>query len=458
MAELRISELVDSTISSDAEVSPNIRGGLELDALDGTTGGLEALIGILGSDTGSNNVGTNGRVLLLEEINRIGAVDIGLAVKLADSRDVVKGDAHGNLKLSGRKIGTGDTLSDGMLYLQTGVKLKEEVVASISVEEVLDGTGSDVADGLGKALSGSLHLTEGFGGNNDGGSLLKDLLETTLGGAVTTVESDGVAVLVTDDLNLDVTGVLTKLHEEDGGSDDLIGNLDVGVLEILLVVHETDALTTATLGSLDHDTILVTNLLGGLDGLLDVAAGSLLEGIVGDGTLLGKLGLEGTIVRTTVRAGPGDGGNAGSLSEDVGGNLVTEDAHDGAGGSDELDAHLLEGVGELGILGRVAPTGPDGIDALLLGNLGDNINVGVVVKVLPGGDLDEGIGETDELGVGLEIFRGGHGNELDGALISKLHVGPLTHGQDGLGGCHTIVGDKDLLDGKVAAAALDVVL
>merc|ERR1719183_759678 len=302
----------------------------------------------------------------------VGAVDVVHAVQLADGGDVVQGDAHGNLELGGGEVGAGDALGDGMLDLQTGVQLEEEVVAGVGVEEVLDGTGSDVADGLGEALGGALHLAEGFGGDDDGRALLEDLLEAALGGAVTAVEGDGVAVLITDDLDLDVTGVLTELHEEDGRSDDLVGDLDVGVAEVILVVDEADTLTTASLGGLDHDAVLVANVLGGLDGLLDGAAGGLLEDLVGDGTLGVELGLERTVVGSTVGSRPRDGGNAGGLGEDVGGDLVAEDAHDRPGRADELDAHLLKGVGELGILRGVAPAGPDGVDALLLRDLGDD--------------------------------------------------------------------------------------
>jgi hypothetical protein len=41
MAELRISELVDTTVAANTEVAPDIRRGLELHALDHTEVGLK---------------------------------------------------------------------------------------------------------------------------------------------------------------------------------------------------------------------------------------------------------------------------------------------------------------------------------------------------------------------------------------------------------------------------------
>ena len=44
----------------------------------------------------------------------------------------------------------------------------------------------------------------------------EDLLEAALRGAVSPVESDGVAVLVADDLDLQVSRAGHELHDEDG--------------------------------------------------------------------------------------------------------------------------------------------------------------------------------------------------------------------------------------------------
>ena len=71
-----------------------------------------------------------------------------------------------------------------------------------------------------------LHLFEGGGGRYGGRSFLDDLLVPPLDGAVAAEHGDGVAVLVGQDLDLQVAGVLRQLHDEDGRAGHLC--LDLG--------------------------------------------------------------------------------------------------------------------------------------------------------------------------------------------------------------------------------------
>ena len=75
-------------------------------------------------------------------------------------------------------------------------------------------------------LSHLLHLLKGLGGGHGGGGLLDDLLVPPLDGAVPPKQGDGVAILVGQDLHLQVAGVLRQLHDEDRGAGDL--SLDLG--------------------------------------------------------------------------------------------------------------------------------------------------------------------------------------------------------------------------------------
>ena len=63
MTKLTVGKLVDTTVGTNTEVSPNIARRLELDALDGTGSRLETFIGVLGGDTGGNNVRVNRHVV-----------------------------------------------------------------------------------------------------------------------------------------------------------------------------------------------------------------------------------------------------------------------------------------------------------------------------------------------------------------------------------------------------------
>mmetsp|Transcript_1672 Transcript_1672/g.3091 ORF Transcript_1672/g.3091 Transcript_1672/m.3091 type:complete len:390 (-) Transcript_1672:439-1608(-) len=389
MAKLRVGKLVDAAIGTDREVTPDVGSGLKLDALDGSRGWLEALVWVFGGDTGGNDMRVNSLVVLFQEIDLVIAVHVGLAVELANLGNAVEGDAHGNLELSRGKVDKGDAFGDGVLDLETGVQLEEEELASIRVEEVLDSSCSNVANGLGETLCGALHLLESLRGSNAGRSLLENLLETTLGTAVATIQGHSVAVLIADNLNLQMTGVLTELHHENGGADDLVGDLDVGVAEILLVVNETDSLSSSSLTGLDHQTVLVTDPRSSLNSLLNVTAGGHLEDIVGDGALRSEGSLKGAVSWATPAPAPRNGGDLGGLGENVGGNLVAQNRHDGSGRTDKLDTHLLQGTRKLGVLGSVAPSGPDGVDTLLLSNLGDDIDVSVVIAVLSCWNLNE---------------------------------------------------------------------
>ena len=100
--------------------------------------------------------------------------------------------------------------------METGVELEEEVLARGGIEEVLNGTGANVADGLSKALRSELHLLEDLRRNDRRRAFLEDLLEPALGRAITPIKGSSVAVLIPHDLDLDVAGLGAELHHEHG--------------------------------------------------------------------------------------------------------------------------------------------------------------------------------------------------------------------------------------------------
>mmetsp|Transcript_15041 Transcript_15041/g.36104 ORF Transcript_15041/g.36104 Transcript_15041/m.36104 type:complete len:678 (-) Transcript_15041:325-2358(-) len=458
VTKLGIGELVNPSVGTNREVSPDIRSGLELDALNAARCRFESFIRVLSSNTRSHDVGVNVHVAFLEEVNRVGTIRIGAAIELSNLRNVVKGDAHSHLELSRREVGTRNALSDRMLNLQPRVQLQEEIFIGISIVQILHGTCTLISNVLRQTLCSQFHLVEGLFWNDGWGSLLKNLLEAPLSRAITAVEGDSITMLISDDLDLDVTRVLTELHDEDGRADNLILNLNVCIAQICLVVNKSDTLSSTSLRGFDHDTVFIANTRRGFNCLLNIASSTLLENFLGDGPLRIQVCLERAVIRPAKGSAPWDGGNLGSLRKDVGGDFISQDRHDRSGGTNELDSQAVECVGKLRILGSVSPSGPHRVHSLLLRNFDNDVDVGVVVQVLSRRNFYVSISQTDEFGIGLEIFGRGHGDELHGAFVPEFHVGPLTHGHDGFRGRHAVVGDEDLADGAVASARLHVVL
>ena len=164
-------------------------------------------------------------------------------------------------------------------------------------------------------LSKLFHFSKCFTGCDDGRTLLKNLQETTLGRAITSVQEDGIAVLISDNLHLKMAGILTKLHDEDGTSKDLIFYLDVCIAQIFLIMDESDSLSSTSIRGLDHDTVFVSNLKSCFHGLIDVETGGHLECFIWNGSLFGEFRLQGSIIRSTVGSGPRYRGHLGHLFE-----------------------------------------------------------------------------------------------------------------------------------------------
>ena len=57
-------------------------------------------------------------------------------------------------------------------------------------------------------------------------------------------------------------------------------------------------------------------------------------------------------------------------------------------------------------------------------SLADQVHVGVVVDVLSAGHLDEGVGQADELRIGVQIVGGCHGDKSDELLRAELGERP----------------------------------
>lgn len=115
----------------------------------------------------------------------------------------------------------------------------------------------------------------------------------------------------------------------------------------------------------------------------------------------------------------------------------------------------MQCVGQLGVLAGVAPPSPHRLDLSALGNLHNEIHVGVVAVVGAARHIDVFIRKVDVLGVGLHVFGRHHHHKLDGALVAKLLIRPLANRSDAFDSSDAIVGDENALNDAGALVALD---
>jgi hypothetical protein len=259
---------------------------------------LEALGGILGGDSALDSETTGGNAVL-------------------GKTELAQSSTSGDLDLSSDNVDSSDLLSDGVLDLDTRVDL-DEVVAVLLVNQELRSACIAVAGSLGQTDSIVENVVTDIGGKVLGRGNLNDLLVSSLDGAVTLVQVDNVAVVVTEKLDLDVLGLVKESLDKDGtvteSSLGLRGGTLEGLLQALLLTDDSHTSATTTEGSLDDDreAILVSEVLDLL------------------------VPLDSTI-------GTRDDGDVGSVGELSGRDLVTESIDHVGRGADELGPGLVHG-------------------------------------------------------------------------------------------------------------------
>ena len=143
-------------------------------------------------------------------------------------------------------------LCDGMFDLNTGVHF-HEVEIPIVIDEILDGTGILVSDAFAEFDRGIAHLFAKLGGHERGWAFLHDLLVTALQGAIALPEMHDAAVLVAEDLELNMVRVDDELLDVNGPVAESFFGLHAGGVvtlnEARVVVRDAHAATSAA-GSL----------------------------------------------------------------------------------------------------------------------------------------------------------------------------------------------------------------
>ena len=278
-----------------------------------------------------------------------------------------------------------------MLHLDAGVHL-DEVVVSALVHQELHRARVDVAHVLGHLHRvGPQPGADGLG-HAPGRGVLHHLLVAALEGAVPLPQVHHVAVLVAQDLDLDVLGLHQVLLDEDVlAAEGLLG----------LAAHQ---------------------LKGGPNLLRRVAAAhppaaAAGGGLQNDGEAVGHGLLQGLVGILERFGGAGDGGHAAGDGRGLGGQLIPHPGQHVGGRADELDTLRLAGPGEVGILAEEAIAGVDGIHLAALGQVDDPGDV----QIGPQGGLvlPNQIGLV-RLGAeeGVDVLGGVHGHRVEPQVVA----------------------------------------
>ncbi len=233
----------------------------------------------------------------------------------------VQGLALGDKDLRADDVETGDDLGHRVLDLHARIHLDEKPLLALLVVEKLDGPGIVVADALGQLDGGLAEAVAHLVGQADRGGDFNDLLVAALDGAVPLVQVQDVAVLVADDLHLDVLGLGDVALQKDlrVAKGDL--GLVLGFLQqrdkLLRVADDAHAAPAAAMGGLDNQG--EPDLLGGFHRLLGIAD---------------RVGCA------------GQGGDADFFRRAAGLDLVAHHLQQLGAGPDEGDAGVLTGSGE----------------------------------------------------------------------------------------------------------------
>ncbi len=303
--------------------------------------------------------------------------------------------ALGDQDLGLHDVNAGHLFGDGMFDLHAGVHLDEVELALVHIHQEFDCAGTFIVHMLADALAQLADLGALRVGQVGGGGALDNLLVAALHGAVAFIKVIDGAVLVAEDLHLDVAGAQDHLFQialaiAEGGLG-LAPTLQHLGLKLFGGVDRAHAATAAAPACLEHQ------------GVAD------LGGFLADRVKIGAQHL-----------GRGDDRNARLNRDPPGACLVAKSAHRLGLGADEGDARLFASLDKLGVFRQKPVAWMDRIGARQLGHADDF------------GDREIGANRrealTDQIGlVRLEavqrklVFLGIDGNRLLAHLVCRAH-------------------------------------
>ena len=342
--------------------------GRRLELAHRAGGGQEAAAGVLAVDAELDRVAARRRVL--------GDVE-GLAV--------------GDAELLADQVDARGLLGDRVLDLKTGVDLEERDQAVLA-DQVLDGACAVVAGFLADALGGLVDLLALRVGQERRGRLLDQLLEAALQRAVAGARDDDVAVLVGDDLGLDVARLVQVALDEALAAaerrDGLAGGRVEQLGDLLDGAGHLHAAAAAAERGLDRDRHAV--LLGERDDLVGV-----LDRIRGAGHQRG-LRLGGDV---------------------AGGDLVAEIADGLRARADPDQVRVDDRLREIGVLRKESVARVDRVGAGLRRRVEQLAEVEVGLRGGLAAERERLIGEPDVWGVGVGF--GVHGHARDPGVLGR---------------------------------------
>jgi hypothetical protein len=304
----------DDVTDAHAGVHPDARPGGQAQQLHLAGGRGELLLGVLGVEP---------------RLHRVAELARRFAGEPAAGRDV---------QLQLHDVQAGRLLGDRVLDLQPGVDLEEGEQLLVGLVEELHGPGPDVACRLDQRHRRLAERRRLLGGQRRRARLLQDLLVAPLHRAVPDAGRPHRAVLVGDDLHLDVPAPLDQpLHEDDGipeGAQGLGLRPGQGLLQLGFRADDADTASPAATPGLDDERIA-------------------------DGG-----GVPDTVVDTRHRStAPRRDRHAGLLGQHLGLDLRAEQPHRRRRGPDEGHPQRGAELGEGGVLGDEAPPDPGRVGA-----------------------------------------------------------------------------------------------
>src|SRR5262249_10686012 len=286
----------------------------------------------------------------------------------------------------------------------------DEIELVLAINEKLAGAGVGVVGGPDQPHRGLADVLAHLWRQSRRGRLLDELLVAALQRTITLPEVDDVAVMVGEDLHLDVARLLDVLFEVDAAVlERALGFLACGLkagLEADVVAGDANAAAPAAGRRLDEHGI--AHAVSQREGLFLIGDQSLAAGHYRDADSLGEL--------------------AGLV-------LVAEQTHGLDGRADELDLAGAADLGEVRVLGEEAVAGVDGLDVGQLGGADEPWDFQVALGRRGRADADGLVGQLEVGGaaVGLAV----DGDHFDAEVLA---------GADDPQGDLTAIGNQDTLE------------